>query len=144
VTKLDPEFKAKWIAALRSGEYPPGQGCLFMKMPGKQEGYCCLGVGAHVAGVLEVRLTSSGRYQGSVFAESEGVQYPQSAYWHGPNDELKAKPSAEMCNDATAYLLLADRPGVDIDGLMITSLLADLNDKRVPHAQLADLIEKHL
>lgn len=37
--KLPPEFKAKWVAALRSGEYKQCRGELF-----NGKGYCCLGV----------------------------------------------------------------------------------------------------
>ena len=40
MTKLDPEFKAKWVAALRSGEYKQGQKYLRTK----SDAYCCLGV----------------------------------------------------------------------------------------------------
>lgn len=44
--KLDPEFKAKWVAALRSGDYKQAQGRLYTG-----EGYCCLGVAGHVCGI---------------------------------------------------------------------------------------------
>lgn len=37
--KLDPELKAKWLAALRSGEYKQGRYCL-----STDNGFCCLGV----------------------------------------------------------------------------------------------------
>lgn len=40
---MNPELKAKWTEALRSGKYP--QGRLAMK---KDEGFCCLGVLADV------------------------------------------------------------------------------------------------
>ena len=36
---MDPELKAKWVAALRSGEYKQGQGLL-----NNNERMCCLGV----------------------------------------------------------------------------------------------------
>lgn len=39
--KLDPEFKAKWIAALRSGEYKQGTVHLYNE---SNDSYCCLGV----------------------------------------------------------------------------------------------------
>lgn len=42
---LDADLKARWIAALRSGEYKQGQSSLF---DGK--GYCCLGVLLRVQG----------------------------------------------------------------------------------------------
>jgi hypothetical protein len=43
--KLDPEFKAKWVAALRSGEYK--QGFCLLHSRGR---YCCLGVAAVLNG----------------------------------------------------------------------------------------------
>lgn len=47
--KLDPEFKAKWVAALRSGEYKQCKGALHLN-----GGHCCLGVAEMILG-----LTSS-------------------------------------------------------------------------------------
>lgn len=44
--KLDPEFKKKWIAALRSGEYKQGTGWMY-----KYGKYCCLGVASELCGV---------------------------------------------------------------------------------------------
>lgn len=44
VTKLDPEVKAQWVAALRSGEYQQGKLCL----RNKDNCYCCLGVLANL------------------------------------------------------------------------------------------------
>ena len=42
--KLNPEFKAKWIAALRSGEFE--QGTKYLRTNGDR--FCCLGVAAHL------------------------------------------------------------------------------------------------
>lgn len=47
-TKLDPEFKEKWVAALRSGEYKQGMYKLYDESTNT---YCCLGVAAVVAGI---------------------------------------------------------------------------------------------
>lgn len=41
--KLNPEFKAKWIAALRSGDYQQTQETLR-----DSKGFCCLGVACDV------------------------------------------------------------------------------------------------
>lgn len=38
---LDPEFKQRWLEALRSGRYTPAGGLLRT-----DKGYCCLGVAA--------------------------------------------------------------------------------------------------
>lgn len=43
--KLPKEFKEKWIAALRSGEYKQGKGCL----DDSDGRYCCLGVACKIA-----------------------------------------------------------------------------------------------
>lgn len=42
---MTPELKAKWIAALRSGEYQQGREALCLK-----DTFCCLGVLAEVYG----------------------------------------------------------------------------------------------
>lgn len=42
---LDPTFKAKWLEALRSGEYQQCQNQLK-----SDDGYCCIGVAAVIAG----------------------------------------------------------------------------------------------
>ncbi len=44
---MDKELKAKWVAALRSGEYK--QGKTFLRR--EDNSYCCLGVLLDVAGV---------------------------------------------------------------------------------------------
>ncbi len=46
---MTPELKAKWVAALRSGEYQQ-QREGFLYREGK--GHCCLGVLAEVAGLM--------------------------------------------------------------------------------------------
>lgn len=49
--KLPPDFKAKWVAALRSGEYKQGRG----QLRNHNNEYCCLGVACIVTG-YEVEL----------------------------------------------------------------------------------------
>lgn len=45
--KLPKEFKEKWIAALRSGEYKQAYGTLV-----SGDGYCCLGVACLLSGYV--------------------------------------------------------------------------------------------
>lgn len=45
--KLPEDFKQRWIAALRSGEYKQGDGFLHNPNDGT---YCCLGVACRAAG----------------------------------------------------------------------------------------------
>ncbi len=40
---MDKELKAKWISALKSGNYKQGTGCLKKTVLGENK-YCCLGV----------------------------------------------------------------------------------------------------
>lgn len=46
--KLEPEFKAKWVEALRSGKYEQGWRGLYDKDHNR---YCCLGVACFILGV---------------------------------------------------------------------------------------------
>lgn len=43
VTKMNPEVKAAWVAALRSGDYRQGKRKLFQYREGEKV-HCCLGV----------------------------------------------------------------------------------------------------
>lgn len=54
--KLDPEFKAKWVAALRGGKYE--QGTSYLHEAGR---YCCLGVACVVGGQ---KIVGNGGYIG--------------------------------------------------------------------------------
>ncbi len=46
--KMVPANKAKWIKALRSGEYRQGRACLYSVDDDGQGSFCCLGVFADV------------------------------------------------------------------------------------------------
>lgn len=45
-SKIDPEFKIKWLEALRSGKYSQAIGWL----KGLDGGFCCLGVACDISG----------------------------------------------------------------------------------------------
>jgi hypothetical protein len=46
--KLPEDFKQRWIAALRSGEYKQGADIMYNK---RTDCYCCLGVASAICGV---------------------------------------------------------------------------------------------
>jgi hypothetical protein len=84
---MKPEVKAKWIAALRSGEYKQGRGVL-------RDGdtFCCLGVlcdlhAKATGGQWKITFHSSGQsrqeYFGHMTLLPETVQT-----WSGVNDSL--------------------------------------------------------
>lgn len=55
--KLDPDFKQKWVEALRSGEYEQGEDYLAMYWDEKGDyKYCCLGVAAKVCGLTNDQI----------------------------------------------------------------------------------------
>ena len=62
---MDKELKAKWVKALRSGEYAQGTGQLR-----DGDSYCCLGVLCEIA---KVRFLSSGEYLPASLANAAGV-----------------------------------------------------------------------
>jgi hypothetical protein len=49
-TEEQLEFRRRWVAALRSGDYRQGRGALKTKFGGMAE-YCCLGVLCEVLGI---------------------------------------------------------------------------------------------
>lgn len=85
---LDPEFKAKWIAALRSGKYK--QGTQYLCNGGY---YCCLGVACELEGLLVDDTTIKGGSRAKKFIGTVQSGAPTAAWAkaHGfPNgmDEL--------------------------------------------------------
>lgn len=61
--KLNPEFKAKWVAALRSGEYEQGTGVLYNP---EENTHCCLGVACAIATGINPEGNYIGEYDWSV------------------------------------------------------------------------------
>ena len=53
---IDPEFKAKWLEALRSGRYPQTRDRLRGKF-----GFCCLGVACDISGKGTWKASLSGQ-----------------------------------------------------------------------------------
>lgn len=130
---MNPEVKAKWVAALRSGEYKQARGYLRVaKTVDGASGFCCLGVLCDLAvkeGVIEAPM------------EEDGI------YVFGPNKETKTLPGV-----VTDWAELEDEsPEVMVDGEEVE--LARLNDTgldlmddlgRWSFEQIADTIEENL
>lgn len=103
--KLDPELKARWVAALRSGNF--AQGCAQLKrgnLDGKPT-YCCLGVLCEVE-IPEVSGWSGSGYIGNQFVEKIGL--PES--WQSEDNQCNFKDDEPqrvlaMMNDrCTTYI----------------------------------------
>jgi hypothetical protein len=86
---MDAELKAKWVKALRSGEFKQGKGCLK-----EGERYCCLGVLARVAGLQ--------------ITEGEGIK---GAKGYTPLAELVTGAPTEDCEILTRLWRMNDTLG---------------------------------
>ena len=118
--KMDPEVKAKWVAALRSGDYRQAKGQLY-----DGNGYCCLGVLCEVLG------------QEKRFVEDEDNWF----FGSGADMQAYILPN-KVCKLAD----LMDADGIlKVDPLISGSALSYLNDsKGLDFTEIADLIEQHL
>lgn len=121
--KLDPEKKARWIAALRSGKYTQGRQCLRhlsdTRHPDDAVGYhyCCLGVLTDLAvqeDVLEWNTTVG----------AAGAPPAAVAAW--------ALGSAAEPSDPV--VIFRGQP----------MLLSTVNDRGASFAEIADIIEEQL
>lgn len=122
---MNPDIKAQWVAALRSGEYKQGRDRLR-----RGDEFCCLGVLCHLAGVA-----------GAVEPAKVVAEYPKARYYYVDNGyaEPSVLPGAVM---SWAGL---DDPNPSVAGLEL-SAYNDGTDFVKPHSfgLIADLIEEHL
>ena len=125
---LDPEVKAKWVAALRSGEYPQGAGHLKVQMNNEPDPrFCCLGVLCDVEGM---ELHRGAEFIG-MDGEEEGIAY----YIKGST--IDSEPMASESYLPSAFAQQAGLLDVDI-------LLASFNDMGASFDEIADWIEANL
>lgn len=123
---MNQEFKAKWLAALRSGEYRQGTGVL---RTGDNR-FCCLGVACDLLvkqGVLPDWLWEAGGN------EEGGSWSVQRAAKSLPDQAMQAM------GVETAFGLL---PGRTIDQELNGYALSVLNDYGATFEQIADIIER--
>lgn len=124
---MNPEIKALWLAALRSGGYKQTQGALCRVNAEGERSYCCLGVLTDLAekrGIVQSARDARNRMQyfddNSVNREA-GVLLPSVLEWSG-------------VDDSTGYLPR------DVDGY---EALTGLNDEgNYTFEQIADVIEE--
>lgn len=115
--KLDPDFKVKWLAALRSGKYKQGQRELYNKILNQ---FCCLGVGGDVCGIPLEDMDGKNSFNKDVF-------YPEI---------IRDVPEL-----LTGFATIADRGNPLIYQLTVMN---DSTTERKTFAEIADWIEANL
>ena len=165
-SKIDPEFKAKWVAALRSGDYIQGRGtlCLVprsimddMEAAGIPMGpsradaqFCCLGVACDISGGdwedtgHDIRITPAGDLQPGYPSDSrehrkEWGPTTEFARWDWTSTNAQFVPAG--ANDGFPFL-----PDSPLDGhKSAASMLVDFNDdSKNTFDEIADWIEENL
>jgi hypothetical protein len=113
--KLPEEFKKKWVAALRSGEYKQGRDYLYDPF---DDQYCCLGVAGAVCGVDKEVM-------------KKACYLRDKDYQDTTNDD----PIAPESYPKLITLGIKDNKA---------HVLASMNDEGKSFSQIADYIEKNL
>lgn len=117
---MNPDIKAQWLQALRSGKYRQGTGSL----KSKSGSYCCLGVLCDLA-------------------SREGIVSEERRYDGLPLFRSTTNRSDE--NDLTLPGAVAEWAGLrQTAPTVMDKGLAGLNDGGMSFAEIADLIEEHL
>lgn len=112
---MNPDIKARWIEALRSGDYEQALGSLRPR----NGGFCCLGVLCDL--YSEETDTPWTEYAGWFFMLGYDSYLPDEvAKWAG-------------CEDYPRINILGESRG-----------LVSMNDSGTPFDKIADLIEEHL
>jgi hypothetical protein len=112
--QLPKEFAEKWVAALRSGEFPQGKGKLL-----ENGTYCCLGVGGKICGATDEMLADAG---GFLFRNRSGRKYFSEEVDAAIPDGLR---------EGQGFNLLTDR-------------LYKMNDNGASFPEIADWIEQNV
>ena len=138
---MDETVKTNWVAALNSGEYKQGTGCL---NPG--DGMCCLGVltdlYAKEKGLKWVpRILGPGSdfYVDGLEAKETGLTPKEVILWSGVGHR---SPSIPVITRETYKFF--ENVQIDIDDIDYHANLSELNDSGFTFSQIADLIKAFL
>lgn len=127
IKKIDPEVKAQWVAALRSGDYKQGDGYLCMVDDRGRERYCCLGVLSDLCPDVEK----------SPYGGTNYMQFREPGVMDGRGTHLPSTAVDEWAGFDEGMYNIYDKHG------SWTTLHA-LNDRGHTFNEIADLIEEHL
>lgn len=127
MTKMNPQIKARWVKALRSGDYDQGHGRLHQKDPNGVSYFCCLGVLCDLASkeniVSEIVAYTTSDGVSMIYDDDESWLPASVSEWAG-----------------------VDHQGFFIEGMhsFEFSTLAELNDSGATFVDIAKIIEEYL
>jgi len=132
---MNQEIKARWTAALRSGEYQQGKGVL--RKNGK---LCCLGVLCELA-VKDGVITSAISYPDDDYSFTEYGEFGEELNlplavmgWAGLDS---SNPEVDLSSAPEGVIF---KPGGNVSSTESPSL-AGINDSGTPFAVIADVID---
>ena len=120
---MNQEFKERWIAALRSGEYKQGRNTLYNS--GK---FCCLGVACEL--LVEDGILDKTYLRTNIFS-------------YGPKGMSDDYFSSSVLPDAACDVLEIDAKGTFSGGHFTENQLTNLNDTGTSFEEIADIIETY-
>lgn len=124
---MDTDIKARWVSALRSGDYKQGKGLLR-----KDDKFCCLGVLCELAvaaGVIGFEVNAD---------PDDDDQYDGATHIYGEGENVHYLPDEVVTWAGIEYF----NPVVPVG--TFRKQLAQINDEGRPFSEIADLIEEHL
>jgi hypothetical protein len=102
--KLDPEFKKKWLEALRSGKYKQGKNVLY---DAETNCFCCLGVAGDLCEIPKEKLIEVGCKILSA-KEFRGYKIPLALSERDYTQDELQRELAEMNDNGKTFLQIAD------------------------------------
>lgn len=155
---MNPEIKAQWIAALRSGEYQQGRKCL-TTITAEGDKHCCLGVLCDLASKAAIGLEISTRAEHDnregeevelrTYDEHQGQLPGRVVVWAGlENARVFSDTDATVQNTheyAIGWATVEPCDNCSGGSHTETVTLSSLNDEdHKTFAEIADLIEQYL
>lgn len=143
---MNPEIKARWVAALRSGDYKQGEGTL-RRVDGTVT-HCCLGVLCELAvqdGVGRMVESKLNQDPSSIIKVTFfGDRGDETSTDIPPNVQAWAGLVSDDLEDEARYPSNPEVEWTDEDGNVGRQSLAILNDGGVPFDKIAQIIEESL
>lgn len=130
--RIDPDTKAKWVEALRSGKYTQGEGKLkVMNEDNSDSYYCCLGVLCEIKGLDAEPNLLREKENGTEFWDYAFL-FPQSSGSETWTTRQSSMPIDEW---------LQKECGMEV---VVAEALAAMNDNAASFDGIADWIERYL